>query len=152
MIIDRILDRYDGSDYNAKDFYNEMLAYGGYGTNISRAMDFGSEDDVRKALCDYIDFNQYNRKIKEFINKANWLVDDNGTDWCVYVQILDSAADENKKNAEILCNAIKKFAENPGAIDNFESYLSNHFDVWMNEYVNTPSGLVSEFKHFSEIK
>lgn len=57
----------------------------------------------------------------------------------------------NDINSKALCDAIRKFSENPEAIDNFESYLSHHFDVWFNKFVTTPDGLVSEFNTFSEI-
>jgi len=58
----------------------------------------------------------------------------------------------NKENAEILCRAIRNFAENPSALENFENYLSNHFDVWMEKYANTPDDLACEMIGFSEIK
>lgn len=87
MIIDRILDRYDGDEYKPKEFYLEMLSYGGYyGNKISMAMDYGTEDDVKQALCDYIG-TQYNPLIKDFIRKANWLVADNGVNWSEIVAI-----------------------------------------------------------------
>ena len=58
----------------------------------------------------------------------------------------------NEINAKILCDAIRKFAENPAAIENFESYLSYHFDVWHNKFASTPDGLIDEFKMFSSIE
>ena len=58
----------------------------------------------------------------------------------------------NKENAKALIAAIKKLAESSEHLDNFESYLSYHFDVWMEKYANDPDGLVSEFKQFSEIE
>ena len=86
MIIDRILDRYDGDAYEPREFYWDMLSYGGHGVQISRAMDFGTEEDVKKALCEYID-GEYNPLIKDFINKADWLVPDNGVNWREIVAI-----------------------------------------------------------------
>ncbi len=58
----------------------------------------------------------------------------------------------NKENSQALITAIKKLAENPGVLENFENYLDQHFDVWFEKYANTPEGLVSEFKQFSEIQ
>ena len=86
MIIDKILDRYDGDAYNPKEFYLDMLAYGGYGIDISAAMDYGTEEDVKNVLCEYID-GEYNPLIKDFINKANWLVPDKGINWHEIVAI-----------------------------------------------------------------
>lgn len=58
----------------------------------------------------------------------------------------------NKENAKVLIAAIKKLAENPEVLENFENYLDQHFDVWFEKHANTPDGLVSEFKQFSEIQ
>ena len=75
MIIDRILDRKDGHPYRAKEFYNDVFNYGEIGFDITRAMDSGSEKDVKKALCNYI-MGEYNPKICDYINKVQWLEDD----------------------------------------------------------------------------
>lgn len=73
MIIDRILDRKDGFGYNAREFYFDCLAYGKVGDDITMAMDYGTESDVKRALCNYIDNNGYNPTIKNFINAVKWL-------------------------------------------------------------------------------
>lgn len=77
MIIDLILDRKDGCEYNAKEFYNDIMEYStifdGIGDKITFAMDYGTEKDVKKALCDYIIDNEYNPKICDFINNEKWL-------------------------------------------------------------------------------
>ena len=54
--------------------------------------------------------------------------------------------------AHEFAEAIRVFAEKPDNIDNFESYLSYHFDVWMEKYASNPEGLVSEMKHFAEME
>ena len=51
MIIDLILDRKDGHEYNAREFYYEVLEYEStfnFNRAISRAMDYGTENDVKK--------------------------------------------------------------------------------------------------------
>lgn len=79
MIVDLILDRkdneqFDGVDtYKAHDFYISCMGYGSIADKITRAMDYGTEEDVRKALCRYIDDNEYNEKIKDYINSHDWL-------------------------------------------------------------------------------
>lgn len=75
MVVDCILDRKDGSPYNPREFYQDMLAY--EADDISRAMDEGTEEDVKKALCDYIKFNNYNPAICDYINSVNWLTSSN---------------------------------------------------------------------------
>lgn len=73
MIIDLILDRKDGYRYNAHEFYGEVMEYGEVGFEITCAMDEGTEEDVKNALCQYIDENEYNPEIKKYINSVNWL-------------------------------------------------------------------------------
>ena len=73
MIIDKILDRKDGELYKASDFYLDCLNYGRTGDKITRALDGGTENDVKKALCDYIIENDYNPKICDYINSVEWL-------------------------------------------------------------------------------
>lgn len=58
----------------------------------------------------------------------------------------------NEKYAEMFVNAIKELASKQDNLDNFESYLSRHFDVWIEKYANTPAGLVTELKHFAEME
>ena len=59
----------------------------------------------------------------------------------------------NKKNilcAKAFVNAIKELASNPKKLDNLENYLSEHFDIWMEKYANTPEGIIYELKGFAE--
>lgn len=83
MIIDLILDRKDNEElcgkdtYSAKDFYLDCMKYsaivdGGF-DYITLAMDYGTENDVKKALCKYIEEGEYNPKIKEYINRKKWI-------------------------------------------------------------------------------
>ena len=73
MIVDLILDRRDFEQYNAREFYFACMRYGTTGAEITAAMDYGTEDDVRKALCNYIDENDYNPDIKAYINSRKWI-------------------------------------------------------------------------------
>ena len=58
----------------------------------------------------------------------------------------------NKENAALTVAAIRHFAENPEALENFESYLSQHYDIWLTKYANTPDGLTAELSHFAHIR
>lgn len=81
MIIDAIYDRYAderdgyGDNYDFKKdgryIYDEALEFNF--DYISRAMDVGSNVDVQKALCRYIDEQDYNPDLKEFIMKKQWV-------------------------------------------------------------------------------
>lgn len=77
MIIDLILDRKDGYDYSVAEFYNELQEYGtifnDIAWDIARAMDEGTEEDVKKELCRYVIEQGYNPQICEYINSVNWL-------------------------------------------------------------------------------
>lgn len=56
----------------------------------------------------------------------------------------------NKQLAHEFIEAIKVLAGKPENLDNFESYLSYHFDVWFEKYVNTPENLIAEIRQFAE--
>ena len=77
MIIDLILDRKDGEKYRPNEFYYSILEYRESWPELSdpitRAMDEGTENDVKNALCDYIIKCGYNTTICDFINAVNWL-------------------------------------------------------------------------------
>ena len=77
MIIDLILDRADGFHYDARDFYFNVMQYGGvHADEITRAMDYGKEFDVQLALSKYIIHNHYNLDIIDFIQSKKWLQND----------------------------------------------------------------------------
>lgn len=76
MIIDLILDRAHGGRYNAHDFYFDVTGYGKIGEGIARALDGGTEEDVKRELCRYIHEQEYNPNICDFINAVKWLEDD----------------------------------------------------------------------------
>ena len=83
MVIDLILDRqYDDlrgmrNAYNPAQFYRDCMEYSaifdGVADNITRAMDFGTEDDVRAALCEYIYLNGYDPRICEYVRSRRWI-------------------------------------------------------------------------------
>lgn len=56
---------------------------------------------------------------------------------------------DNEKLAKRFCEAIMLFAENPENLDNFECYLSHHFDVWLKKWANTPENITFEFQNFA---
>lgn len=81
MLIDAILDRkYERENgifrYDPRELYNYINGWaGGLYDPVARAMDEGTEADVKKALCDYID-TEYPAHIKDFVNSVDWLVAD----------------------------------------------------------------------------
>lgn len=79
MIIDLILDRKDGRTYDPVQFYSEVLEYRGICPELSdpitRALDAGTEDDVKKALCEYVTGEGYAPEICDYINSVSWLPD-----------------------------------------------------------------------------
>ncbi len=88
MIIDLILDRYHGDAYDPKKFYDAVMDYEeGTEYPISRALDDGEEEDVKRALCDYVD-GEYNPNIKKYINAVEWLKGDDGKDYSKEIDIM----------------------------------------------------------------
>lgn len=93
MIIDLILDRKDNEadiakgithyhlpngklipiKYDAHKFYMSVMKYGWIGWDITRAMDSGTEEDVQRALCEYIKANDYNPEICNYVKAVKWL-------------------------------------------------------------------------------
>jgi len=73
MVIDIILNRKDGTLYNAKTFYNDILQYGAISFGITSALDSGSDSDIKKELCKYILENDYNPDICNYINTIKWI-------------------------------------------------------------------------------
>ena len=73
MIIDLILDRKDGTPYEPKTFYNSCMDYGSIADEITRAMDAGTEENTKAALCAYIDEQEYNPETKNYIHSVKWL-------------------------------------------------------------------------------
>lgn len=60
-------------EYDPHRFYMDVMGYGRIGDEITEAMDYGDEADVKQALCNYIYDNNYNPEICNFINSVNWL-------------------------------------------------------------------------------
>lgn len=86
MIIDLILDRRDNiidgyeDTYEVREFYNDCREYAQCFDNdiqwkIVQALDLGTNKNVQDALCTYVDEENYNPQIKEFIRSMNWLGD-----------------------------------------------------------------------------
>ena len=96
MIIDLILDRQDDENdiaagdarkrlvkgelvpvaYSASECYRRVREYEagfGFAPEITLAMDYGTESDVKIAICNYIIANDYNPEICNFVNSVNWI-------------------------------------------------------------------------------
>lgn len=55
------------------------------------------------------------------------------------------------KEARRLIEAIRRLASNEGNLLTMETYLSFHFQDWMEKFANTPEGMADEFESFSKI-
>lgn len=58
---------------------------------------------------------------------------------------------EHENAAGVFCDAVRKLASNPAALENLENYLAMHFGEWLEKYASTPGGIAYEMKSFSEI-
>jgi len=137
MIIDLILDRYDGDAYDPKEFYDMVMEYEeGTDYPISTALDGGEEEDIRRELCAYIDDGNYNPKIKDFINSVKWFDGDDGKDYSKVLNILG----ESKKRFECsMQKRVESFKKNEAAF--LDGSMSNA--EFMSKIVdNAPNSLV----------
>lgn len=90
MIIDYILDRKCNEDngiydFNARDFYNyvsEEESIFSFTPSIAHLLDTGTNKQVQKRLCEYIDNGEYNPAIKDYVNSKNWIMDDTALQKC----------------------------------------------------------------------
>lgn len=97
MIIDLILDRKEDDlhgytdRYDPHKFYIDCIGYSnsfdGIGDKILDAMDNGTENDVRKALCNYVKDGGYNLEICKYINNRNW-IEDCGTSFDISMDVI----------------------------------------------------------------
>ena len=55
------------------------------------------------------------------------------------------------EQAREFCKAIKSLAKNEEALSNFESYLSVHFDTWLEKWASTPEDITRELNDFANI-
>lgn len=58
----------------------------------------------------------------------------------------------NQESATIFVNAIMELANKPNNLDNLESYLSRHFDKWLEWIGNNPENLADEMKSFADME
>ena len=56
------------------------------------------------------------------------------------------------ESAKMFVNAIKTIASKENNLSNLESYLSYHFQTWLEKYANSPEGLANELKQFAEME
>lgn len=54
--------------------------------------------------------------------------------------------------ARQFCKAIKTIAEKEDNLNNLESYLSYHFDSWLEKFAGTPDNMASELVQFANME
>lgn len=57
---------------------------------------------------------------------------------------------KHEKTAAEFIQAIKTISEKPENLNNFQHYLSIHFDTWLKKFANTPEGITAELIAFAE--
>ena len=137
MIIDEILERKEGMPYNSKDFYDYVSYWAetdnDVGTGIARALDGGTEEDVKRELCKYIKEQGYNPEICDYINSVNWLEERNDQN----VIVGNAFPNEAKRIEDLLKqNNIEYQTSKKGKNIYFE-IMFNGKDVWtVNDILN----------------
>lgn len=56
---------------------------------------------------------------------------------------------ENAENAKLFIEAIKKLSKKNYVLENFENYLSYHFDSWIEKHSTNPDIFVEEFLYWA---
>lgn len=56
------------------------------------------------------------------------------------------------KEAKSFCESIKALADRPDNLENLESYLTQHFQTWLDRYASTPEDITSELSAFAGIE
>lgn len=59
---------------------------------------------------------------------------------------------EQERAAKRFITALREIAAKEENIDNFESYLSYHFEKWLSKYASTPEGIAAEFETFAKME
>jgi hypothetical protein len=54
--------------------------------------------------------------------------------------------------AKTFCEAIADIAKKPANLDNLESYLTRHFEMWLEKWGNTPENIADDLKHFADME
>jgi hypothetical protein len=78
MIIDIILDRQDGVPYNPARFASDCAEYEKifqFDYGIAEAINRNDDEGAKAAMCRYIDEQDYNPEIKEYVNSVGWAFD-----------------------------------------------------------------------------
>jgi hypothetical protein len=77
MVIDLILDRKGGAEYDPKKFYDAVMAYGSAWPEIAHpiadALDNGTEEDVKRELSLYVAGQDYPEAISDYVNSVEWI-------------------------------------------------------------------------------
>lgn len=76
MLIDIILDRRDGEEYNARRLYSYLQEEGNifpFYWDIARVMDEGTEEDVKETLCRYVKEHGYRQELCDYVRSVEWL-------------------------------------------------------------------------------
>lgn len=105
-LMDAVLDRADGVEYNPEEFYRYLRDFGyRWYNDILREMDSGEEDDVADAIVDSVRFlissdggdpdNQYAQQLYQFIRGSTWLTNDKTAERPQYLKDI-----ENEQNSD----------------------------------------------------
>lgn len=97
----------------------------------------------------YIDLTVYGAKqdIQRYLVNG-WILKEYGAT----LAILEKPEKTYSILASEFCENLKNLVNNKTALNNFELYLSMHFERWMQEHANTPGKLNAEIKMFSEVE
>lgn len=127
----------------------ETIDFEEFKNNLSIKIDFDYNDNLKWAIIkEYatiedlktIDFKQVETKFFEDLKN------------CFNIVLVINGSRPFEEIATRFINAIKTIANKQNNLDNLQSYLSMHFEIWLNKFAQTPTDITNEIEHFSNME
>lgn len=106
--------------------------------------------DTLKEYCSYTLFGESEGEEQATINLTAY---ENGISPDQILTRIENRADNHPytEQASEVVEAIRLIAKDEQKLMNLEGYLSRHFAKWLEIYADTPEGMASELKRFSQM-
>lgn len=127
----------------------ETIDFEEFKDNLLTKIDFDYNDNLKWAIIkEYamiedlktIDFEQIETKFFEDLKN------------CFNVVMVINGSRPFEELATRFVKAIKTIANKQDNLDNLQSYLSMHFETWLNKFAQTPTDLTNEIESFSNME
>ena len=107
-------------------------------------------------MVEYIERGQAMKQCERHADYTAWSIKDGiesipAADVAPVVHAVLCSPEQTRKAASDFVEAIKRLAENPRNLENLQSYLGQHFALWLERYANTPENMAAEMLSFANI-